>query len=126
MLFYIRVILGSVRTDAPRSAFEGLPSVRFVAPTAPSKPSVFGRGPAWFDTVKPPQEGPDWGVLGRMGRAVCVGAGVGQKTVDSQGSGREGREGEEQDEASGFGFGDEHFFHGVCMWEGGILKRCYW
>ena len=25
-----------------------------------------------------------------------------------------------------FGFGDEHFFHGVCMWEGGILKRCYW
>ena len=35
----------------------GLPSVRFIAPTASSIPSVFGLGPAWFDTTKQYQPG---------------------------------------------------------------------
>lgn len=37
--------------------WSGLPSVRFIAPTASSIPSVFGLGPAWFDTTKQYQPG---------------------------------------------------------------------
>eukprot|EP00434_Breviolum_minutum_P000899 symbB.v1.2.000794.t1/scaffold44.1/size390916/7 len=40
-----------------RDLSRGLPSVRFIAPTASSIPSVFGLGPAWFDTTKQYQPG---------------------------------------------------------------------
>ncbi|CAE7250515.1 LYPLA2, partial [Symbiodinium pilosum] len=36
-----------------RGLSKGLPFARFVAPTAPSMSSLFGYGPAWFDTTKP-------------------------------------------------------------------------
>lgn len=51
---------------------QGLPSTRFVAPTARSISSIFGLGPAWFDTIKHYSRGAWWGENGKIGRLVSM------------------------------------------------------
>jgi hypothetical protein len=43
-----------------------------VAPTARSISSIFGLGPAWFDTIKHYSRGAWWGENGKIGRLVSM------------------------------------------------------
>ncbi|CAJ1452284.1 unnamed protein product [Effrenium voratum] len=44
---------GQMMERLARDLSRGLGAVRFLAPTAASRASVFGEGPAWFDTLRP-------------------------------------------------------------------------